>query len=61
MDNCGTWRNSYRFALAIIQELPNTPQFLDEDLNADGVAINAETREDAVWEYPFTADSAAKG
>jgi hypothetical protein len=53
MDNCGTWRSSYRFALAIIQELPNTPHFLDEDLNTDGVAINAETRQDAVWDVFF--------
>jgi hypothetical protein len=54
MDNCGTWRSSYRFVLAMIQELPSTPQFRDKDLNLGSVVLNAETREDAVWDVFFT-------
>jgi hypothetical protein len=54
MDNCGTWRSSYRFVLAMIQELPRTPYFLDEDLNNESVALDAEIREDAVWDVFFT-------
>lgn len=54
MDTCGTWRSSYRFVLAMIQELPSTPHFLDDDLNTDSVAVCAETRQDAVWDVFFT-------
>ena len=55
MDTCGTWRSSYRFVLALVQELPSTPQFLDGDLNTDGVAVEDETRQDAVWGCVFYA------
>jgi hypothetical protein len=50
MDNCGTWRSSYRFALAMVQELPNTPQFREQDFitNPDD-----NTRKDAVWDVFF--------
>lgn len=54
MDNCGTWKSSYRFVLAMIQELPSSPQFLDGDLNTDSVEPNAEDREDALWDVFFT-------
>ena len=53
MDNCGTWKSSYRFVLAMIQELAITPSFLDTDLNAAN-AIDPEVREDAVWDVFFT-------
>lgn len=53
MDNCGTWRSSYRFVLAMIQDLGVTPRFLDVDLTADA-ADDPETREDAVWDVFFT-------
>ena len=53
MDNCGTWRSSYRFVLALVQELPSTPQFLDTDLNTDDAAPDAEIRQDAVWDVFF--------
>jgi hypothetical protein len=48
MDNCGTWKSSYRFVLAMIQELPHTPYFPEEDLNSDDVVLNAEISEDAI-------------
>jgi len=54
MDNCGTWKSSYRFILAMIQELPTTPSFLDVDLNLDNAPIGPETREDAIWDVFFT-------
>lgn len=54
MDNCGTWRSSYRFVLALVQELPSTPQFPDSDLNRNGDTPDAETRQDAVWDVFFT-------
>lgn len=54
MDNCGTWRSSYRFVLVVIQELSCTPQFSDNDLLGDGSEITQETREEAVWDVFFT-------
>ena len=54
MDNCGTWKSSYRFVLAMIQELPRTPYFPEEDINSDDVVLNAEIREDAIWDVFFT-------
>ena len=52
MDHCGTWRSSYRFVLGIVQELPNTPQFQDKDLNTDD-SNSDETRQDAIWDVFF--------
>lgn len=54
MDNCGSWKSSYRFVLAMMQELPTTPQFPDNDLNPDGAMSLADTRQDAVWDVFFT-------
>lgn len=54
MDHCGTWRSSYRFVMALAQELASTPAFQDVDLNArDGVVDDA-MRNDAVWDVFFT-------
>lgn len=54
MDNCGTWRSSYRFVLALVQELPSTPQFQDSDLIAvNGVSPDDNIRQDAVWDVFF--------
>lgn len=54
MDYCGTWRSSYRFVLALVQELPNTPQFQDKDLNAGDALPDDEFRRDALWDVFFT-------
>jgi hypothetical protein len=53
MDNCGTWKSSYRFVLAMIQDLAVTPSFRDTDLNSPDV-VDLEVREDAVWDVFFT-------
>lgn len=52
MDHCGTWRSSYRFVLALVQELPTTPQFLDKDLNVENDQL-IETRQEAIWDVFF--------
>ena len=54
MDNCGTWESSYRFILAMIQELPTTPRFLNSDLASNGEIPDPETLEDAIWDVFFT-------
>lgn len=54
MDNCGTWISSYRFILAIIQELSVRPMFHDHDLNDEEEDIGEEVHEDAVWDVFFT-------
>lgn len=54
MDHCGTWRSSYRFILALVQELPSTPQFRDQDLNIENDNADNETRQEAVWDVFFT-------
>jgi hypothetical protein len=54
MDNCGTWKSVYRFVLALVQELPDTPVFQDKDLlGTDGNMTDA-LREDALWDVFFT-------
>lgn len=50
MDNCGSWRTSYRFALAIVQELPTTPEFRDQDI---AVTPDDDVRQNAVWDVFF--------
>lgn len=54
MDNCGTWKSSYRFILAVVKDLGNSPYFQDVDLYADEQDIDDEIREDAVWDVFFT-------
>ncbi|NOT58679.1 MAG: hypothetical protein HOP19_00465 [Acidobacteria bacterium] len=54
MDQCGTWRSSYRFILALLQELPSTPQFQDNDLNTADSQLDDEMRQEAVWDVFFT-------
>ncbi|MFP4474844.1 MAG: hypothetical protein ACLFOY_04745 [Desulfatibacillaceae bacterium] len=58
MDTCGTWRSSYRFVLALIEELPVTPVFRDADLNADGQAPDADMHREALWDVFFNRLSA---
>ena len=53
MDRCGSWQNSYRFALAIVQELPSTPEFPDKDLNTDDNKPDDDIRQEAVWDVFF--------
>lgn len=52
MDNCGSWRSSYRFALTLVQELPTTPTFLPEDLNIE--SANTSCAAEAIWDVFFT-------
>lgn len=54
MDNCGTWKSSYRFILAMVQELPNTPLFMETDLNTDDETLTSDTYDDAIWDVFFT-------
>lgn len=53
MDRCGTWRSSYRFVLALIQELPITSQFLERDLNSTDATSLEDIRNEAVWDVFF--------
>jgi hypothetical protein len=53
MDKCGTWRSSYRLVLALLQELPTEPHFIDEDLNESGDSVEV-TRAEALWDVIFT-------
>lgn len=54
MDNCGTWRSSYRFVLAMVRELPATPCFQDSDLNTNGTESDVEIQGEAIWDVFFT-------
>lgn len=54
MDNCGTWKSSYRFILALVNDLAHTPYFQDGDLYAGMQVISEEIRDDAVWDVFFT-------
>lgn len=53
MDHCGTWQSSYRFVLEVVLELPKTPQFQDEDLNAEDEGPDEDIRQDAIWDVFF--------
>lgn len=54
MDRCSTWKSSYRFVLAIVQALPDEPQFADGDLNSEGDVADGEIRQEAAWDVFFT-------
>ena len=54
MDNCGTWRSSYRLVLAYLQELDAEPQFRDQDLVNGNRGDLAEVRQEALWDVAFT-------
>ena len=54
MDNCGTWKSSYRFVLAVVKDLANSPQFQSSDLVTYENISEDELREDAVWDVFFT-------
>lgn len=51
MANCGTWRSSYRFVLALVQELPRTPRFEEDDIVLDG---GRDAAVEALWDVFFT-------
>ncbi len=51
MANCRTWRSSYRFVLALVQELPRTPQFEAEDIIPEA---GPDALQDALWDAFFT-------
>jgi hypothetical protein len=51
MANCRTWRSSYRFVLALVQELPRTPQFEADDLVPEA---GQDALQDALWDVFFT-------
>lgn len=53
MDNCGTWRSSYRLFLAYIQELDEEPQFAARDL-VNGEHDATEALDQALWDVVFT-------
>jgi hypothetical protein len=50
MANCGTWKSSYRFVLSLVEELPRTPYFDEEDVNPE---LNEDTRAEALWDVFF--------
>jgi hypothetical protein len=54
MDNCGTWRSSYRFALELVQELSSDVYFADRDMNSDAEGPLSEIKAEAVWDVFFT-------
>ncbi|MCU1294170.1 MAG: hypothetical protein JWP08_3020 [Bryobacterales bacterium] len=53
MDNCETWKSSYRLVLAFLAEIDEEPQFRKGDLkvlaSGDSPALNA----DALWDVIF--------
>lgn len=51
MANCRTWRSSYRFILALVQELPRTPHFEPEDMIPEA---ESDIVQEAVWDVFFT-------
>jgi hypothetical protein len=53
MDNCGTWRSSYRLMLALVQELRGTPLFQERDLNPGNGGVDDELKEDAILDVFF--------
>jgi len=50
MANCQTWRSSYRFVLALVQELPGTPHFEDDDIVS---MAGADGAREALWDVFF--------
>lgn len=54
MDNCGTWKSSYRFVLAVVKDLGNSPMFQKGDLITSREEDEEGLREDAVWDVFFT-------
>jgi hypothetical protein len=50
MANCRTWRSSYRFVLALVQELPLTPQFEADDIISDA---DQDAPREALWDVFF--------
>lgn len=50
MANCGTWRSSYRFVLALVQELPRTPRFEEDDIVTDA---GPDATQEALWDVFF--------
>jgi hypothetical protein len=52
MDNCDTWKSSYRLVLAFLQEIDEEPRFGKSDLRTD---TNPEEREsEALWDVVFS-------
>jgi hypothetical protein len=54
LDNCDTWKSSYRLVLALVDEMKQPPMFAQDALNisdAEGVDV---VREDAAWEVFFS-------
>jgi len=54
MDNCGSWRSSYRFVLAMIQGISSKLFFEDRDLNSESTLNAGELTTEAVWDVFFT-------
>ena len=54
MDNCGSWKSSYRFILAVVNDLASSLFFKNEDINSIEQDIDDDVREDAVWDVFFT-------
>ncbi len=51
MANCDTWRSSYRFVLALIEGLPRTPRFEDDDILPGTVQ---DANREALWDVFFS-------
>jgi len=52
MDNCDTWKSSYRLVLAFLQEIDEEPRFGRSDLRVDP---NLEGNEsEALWDVVFS-------
>jgi hypothetical protein len=51
MANCGTWRSSYRFVLGLMQELPLTPRFEEDDIVPEA---GPNAVQEALWDVFFS-------
>ena len=52
MDNCDTWKSSYRLVLAFLQEIDEEPRFGSADLRSD--ADREVLEHEALWDVVFT-------
>ena len=52
IDNCDTWKSSYRLVLAFLQEIDEEPHFGRTDLRSD--ANRKQQEREALWDVVFT-------
>lgn len=53
MDQCGTWKSSYRLILALVQELHVEPHFSEHDLNVGENGDPGQVCQEALWDVVF--------